>query len=178
MPALEEPPPVEKTLPWNPDEPGTVGGLVSTVLVAEAFPNIVEGEGEVLAAGMSDPDACFPNKPYLFAAEDAVMFLNRPAPFAGGLVEKTEAGGVTVDLSLSKLSSGTCCATGSVVVIRAAFEAGRAGVTTGEEGVEPPGHQVVSLRDAQPEGLRRRLTRSRLTVRRGSWMTEEVQGKG
>lgn len=164
MPALDEPPSVEKTLPWNPDEPGIVGALVSGVLVAEAVPKVVEGPGEVLAAGMPDPEACFPNRPYVFAAGDAVLFLNRPAPFAGGLVAKTEAGGVAVDLSLSKLNNGTCCATGSVIVTGAAFEGGRAGVTTDEEGVAPPSHQVVRLRDAQPEDSGGMLTRSRLTV--------------
>jgi hypothetical protein len=158
VPALEEPPSVEKTLPRNPDEPDIVGALVSGVLVAEAVPKTVEGPG------MPDPDACFPNRPYVLAAGDAVLILNRPASFAGGLVSKTEAGGVNVGLSVLKLNDGTCCATGSVVVTGAAFEGGRAGVTTGEEGVAPPSHQVVRLRDAQPEYSGGRLTRSRLTV--------------
>lgn len=160
MSALIEPPSVKKLLPWNPDEPDIVGALVSAVLGVEAVPKIVEGRGELKAAGMPDPDACFPNKPYVFAAGDGVGFLNRPAPLAGGLVAETEGGGGPVDLSLSKLNDGTCCATGSVVVTGAAFESGRAGVTTGEEGVAPPSYQVLRSRDAQAEDLDGGLTRS------------------
>lgn len=148
MPALEEPPSVEKTLPWNPDEPGIAGALVSGVLVAEAVPKIVEGQGEVLETGLPDPDACFPHRPCVSAPGDVVLFLNRPAPFASGLEAKTGAAGVDVGVSLRKLNNGTCCATGSVVVTGAAFKGGRTGVTTGEEGVAPSSHQVVRLGDA------------------------------
>ena len=165
MPALEEPPSVEKPLP-NPPE--NVGGFVSdVVLVGKAVPKTVERPGEVPVAGMPDPDACFPNKPYVFAAEDAVLFPNRPALFTGGLVAKAEARGVAVDLSLSKkLNVVACCATGSVVVIGVALAGGRAGVATGEEGVAAAAssHEGVRLRDAQPDELGERLTRSRLAV--------------
>lgn len=127
--------------------------LVSGVLVAEAVPEFVkepQGLGEVEAAGMPDPDACFPNRPCVFATGDAVLFLNRPAKFAGGLVVKIEGVGVgTVDFSLPKLNNDTCCAADPVVLgtvaafeggragATAALDGGRAGATTREEGVAP-----------------------------------------